>query len=137
MVPTILDDDGIKDVPQATEIGDDAASSANVVKRVQVKATVEGSKDAIVKPGTSTTRLAARKDAPIVISPVRGSLKRAMAAGMASRKKQTLAALQRDEVAPSGWAPGSHDGARGAGCTTTGLVSRCRRCRSPRPPLRR
>ena len=46
-------------------------------------------------------RLATRKDAPVVRSPGRGSLAKAMAAGAADKQKETLEALQRDEVAPS------------------------------------
>ena len=84
-----------------------------VAKRVHLKgmtesehSTTERSKGLIVKPKASAVRLATRKDAPIVRSPGRGSLKKALAAGMASRKKQTMDALQRDEVAPfGGWAP--------------------------------
>ena len=50
-------------------------------------------------------RLATRKDAPVVRSPGRGSLARALASGAAGKRQVTLEALQWDEVAPSGVGP--------------------------------
>ena len=100
---TKVTDDCIVLEPSAMD--DTAAASTSLVELVQEKGITKADEGTSLAPRASSARLAARKDAPVVRSPGRGSLKRALAAGMASKRKKTMAALQRDEVAPSGVGP--------------------------------